>query len=97
MAETRDFIMARLAAARGHIAAAIEANDACIFFFVFPDDDTDGKERAELFEALIEAAGDLSRAAEAAQTAYEDLGKDELVEEEPDLPEGDEFDDNPVT
>jgi hypothetical protein len=97
MAEERDFILARLAAARGHLAAATDALDNCINFWIWPDEDKGGKERADLLDVVSEAAGELSRAAEAAQTAMEGLSKDELKAEEPDLPEGDEFDENPVT
>jgi hypothetical protein len=97
MAQERDFIMARLAAARGHIYVATEALDDCINGFLFPAEDKDGSERSEALDIVSSAAGELSRAVESAQTLLESLDKKQLSEEEPDLPEGDEFDDNPVT
>lgn len=97
MAEERDFIMARLAAARGHLSVATEALDGCLTLFLFPDEDKDGSERSEALDIISESAGEFSRAIEAAQTLLEGLDKKQLAEEEPDLPEGDEFDENPVT
>ena len=84
MAEQRDFILARLAAARGILAAASESLDSCIVQFIFPDDDKSGKERNEALEALADAAGDLSRSIELAQAGMEAISKEELAEEEPD-------------
>jgi hypothetical protein len=97
MAEERDFIMARLAAARGHLAVAADALDGCLGLFLFPVDDKDGAERNEALDIISESAGEVSRSVEAAQTLFDGLDKKQLVEEEPELPEGDEFDENPVT
>ena len=90
----RDFVMARLAAARGTLAAATEALDNCIIQFVFPDDDKNGKERNEALEALADAAGDLSRSVELAQAGMESISKEELAEEEPDPEESAADDDD---
>ena len=92
MAEARDFIMARLGAARAYSALIAEQIDECLSLFIEPDEDRDGKERIDLLESISEVSGLLSRAVETAQTGFETLGKSELREGEPDLPEGEEFD-----
>jgi hypothetical protein len=88
--------MARLAAARGMVAVATEALDNCLIQFAFPDGDKSGDERKEALEALVDAAGDLSRSVENAQAGLEKLSGKELSEEEPDeeedLDEGDDED-----
>ena len=98
MAEERDFVMARLAAGRAYATSAIAQLDECLGFFVDPELDGDGKERTELLEGVVEDAGLLSRAIEAAQ---ELLGDIDFTEGEPDLPEGDGYDepneDDPAT
>ena len=88
MAENRDYVMARLAAARGAVSAAEEALDACILFFLCPGEDKKAEERNEALEAVADAAGDISRSVELAQAAMEEMGKEELTEEEPDPEEG---------
>lgn len=97
MAQNRDFIMARLAAAQRQLSAAQETAGDCLDLFLAPEEDLKGEERSEYLDNAIELAGEASRALEAAQTALEGLSSEELAEDEPDLPEGDEFDDDPVT
>jgi len=87
MAEERDFIMARLAAAHGHISGATEACDAAISLFLYPEEDKDGKERANAIDALLDAAGEISRAAEQAQEILETCNKEELAQGEPESPD----------
>lgn len=84
MSDTRDFIMARLAATRGALAAAEESLDQCILFFLAPDADKKGEDRYEALEAVLDASGDMSRSIELAQAAMETMGPEELLEEEPD-------------
>jgi hypothetical protein len=84
MAEQRDYVMARLAAARGILSTASEVLDSCITQFVFPDDDKKGKDRIEALDTLSDAAGELSRSIELAQAGMEALEGAELTEEEPD-------------
>jgi hypothetical protein len=84
MSEERDFVMARLAAARGHVSAAAEAIDGCISLFLWPIEDKDGSDRSDALDVACGAAGDLSRAVEAAQAILEGMNKKQLSEEEPD-------------
>jgi hypothetical protein len=79
----RDFVMARLAAARVSAQAAIEQIDAALGHFVDPDEDKGGTERGELLEGALEAIGEASRGIEAAQHIWDN----EEVEDdgEPDL------------
>ena len=86
MSEKRDFIMARLAAAHGHISVASEACDAAISLFMYPEEDKEGKEREEALEALLDTSGDLSRACEQAQEMLEGMDKEELSLGEPEEP-----------
>jgi hypothetical protein len=92
MSEEREFVMARLAAARGHVSSAAEAVDGCITMFLYPMEDKNGSERAEALDVASSAAGELSRAIELAQTCLDGLNKKQLSEEEPDLDE-EELDD----
>jgi len=86
----RDFVLARLAAARAHSARISEGLESCIDFFLFPEEDEDGEGRKEILEALLDDIGGLTRSVDAAQTGCE--GDFDFSEGEPDLPEGDEFD-----
>lgn len=66
-ATTRDYVMARLAAARLSARAAIEAIDDTIGMFMVPDDDTKGDRRAEALGEALEQAGCATRALECAE------------------------------
>lgn len=94
MSEQRDYVMARICAARGALAAASEALDNCAILFVFPDDDKSGKDRRDALEAVTDAAGDISRSIELAQAGMERIDKAGLAEEEPDQEEEDSDDDD---
>ncbi len=89
MAEERDFVMARLAAARAHTARITAGIDTCIDYFLYPEEDEDGEGRKEVLDELLDDIGGLTRSIDAAQSL---IGEIDPKEEEPDLPEGDEFD-----
>lgn len=76
-ATSRDFVMARLAAARHSALATIEAIDEAMGLFVNPEDDGDGSERTELVQTALEAAGCTSRALESAEERIEDIDPEE--------------------
>lgn len=73
----RDYVMARLAAARSCAQEAIEAIDEAVALFVSPDEDKKGKERDELIDSALEATGRASRALEFAVDAYGDVDPSE--------------------
>lgn len=85
----RDYVMARLSAARSAAASAIDAIDDAIGIFVEPDDDEDGSERKELVDAALEHIGVATRALE---TADEILPQVDNAECEPWDEDGDEED-----
>lgn len=62
--EARDYVMARLGGALGSLAAATEAVVGALTLFVNPGEDHRGKERKELLEAALEAAGAATRGIE---------------------------------
>lgn len=80
---SRDFVMARLAAARASAQAVLDAIDETLVLFVTPDEDERGKQRKEFLEAALEASGEVSRALEAAQEGIGDMSKEALQMEEP--------------
>ena len=90
MAEGRDFVMARLAAARQHLQSSIEAVDGCVSLFLFTSEDKKGTDRREALDIASDTAGEASRAIEMAQSMFETLNKEELSEEEADDDDGEE-------
>lgn len=101
----RDYVMARLAAARSALTDALTAVDESIELFVNPDEDKSGKDRRDAIETALDAAGAASRALEAADEVApqvdwkegepwddEDESEDDDSEEE-DSEEDDEDDD----
>lgn len=68
---TRDFVMARLAAARLSLQGAIEAIDDTLALYVEPEDDEDGEGRKESLSVALELAGAGSRALESAEQHQE--------------------------
>jgi hypothetical protein len=80
----RDYVMARIAAARASAQTAIELCDVAIANFVEPDEDKDGTERGESIDAGLEALGSATRSLEEAHRVWED--DDEL-----DLEEGEDY------
>lgn len=80
----RDFVMARLAAARTSFQAAIDAIDEALALFVNPDDDDDGGEREELVDTAVEAAGAGTIALQSAETAWGEADESVAALGEPD-------------
>jgi predicted ATP-grasp superfamily ATP-dependent carboligase len=89
-ATARDFAMARLAAARASATAMIEAIDDCLNLFVDPEDDISGKERKELVDSALEAAGCSSRALESAEEMFKHVDMNEVEPWDEGDDEGDE-------
>lgn len=85
---TRDFVMARLFAARGALREATDACDEVATLFLNPTADASGKDRKKLLEALDAACG---AAAGSAQLAMAEFAGIDPEEEEPD-PEDDDGD-----
>lgn len=77
---TRDFAMARLAAARASAQAAIDAIDDAVTAFVEPEEDEKGTERTELVDAALECLG---RATRALESCAEILPQVDMTECEP--------------
>ena len=69
----RDFVMARLAAARAALQLALDGVDEALAMFLDPDEDRAGKERADLISGALECAGTGSRALECADEAMADI------------------------
>lgn len=90
----RDFVMARLAACRAYVAAVSMELDTCLGLFVDPEDDTKGKDRADLLEQIDDDLGAAVIALHAAQEVWEDVdpaeGEPEAEEVEEDDDEGDD-------
>jgi hypothetical protein len=85
----RDFVMARLAAARASAQASINMIDDAMHLFVNPVDDKKGDDRKEMLDAALEEMGSASRALEAAEERYEEI---DPTEEEPWEEDGEEDD-----
>jgi hypothetical protein len=81
---SRDYVMARIAAARASAQAAIELCDVAIANFVEPDDDKDGTERGESIDAGLEALGSATRSLEEAHRVWDE-------DDEIDLEEGEDY------
>jgi hypothetical protein len=90
----RDFVMARLMAARASAQAVIEAIDVAASAFVNPESDAKGRERREVIEDALEAAGTVSRALESAEAELEVFDADDWKEREPWEDEDGEEDDD---
>lgn len=76
----RDYVMARLAAARAASQQAVTAIDESLHFFVIPEDDKSGKKRREMIDEALEAMGVATRSLEAAE---EILPEVDMTEGEP--------------
>lgn len=89
----RDYVMARLAAARASAQAALESIDEMLGLFVEPEEDPKGKQRDQIFEAASDALGAASRSLEAAQLVWDESDDIDPAEgEDYDDAEGDEDD-----
>lgn len=85
---SREYTLARLAAARGALASASSALDETLVLMVSPDDDKKGEKRSELLEAIDESIGIAASAVQEAQSSW---AESDPAEGEP--PYGDEEDD----
>ena len=85
-----DYVKARLASALASLEASKSAVLEALALFNNPDDDDKGKERKELVDTALEAAGCATRALEAAEEVVEDC---DFTEPEP-WDEGDDEDDD---
>lgn len=97
----RDFVMARLAAARGQVAFAAAAIDEALQLFVDPDADTKGKERRELIDGADAALADAARAVQIAGAELDAIDptegepEEDAVDDEDDDEEEEEDEDRP--
>ncbi len=83
----REFLLARLAVARGNISAAASELDEALSHFGAPDQDTSGKLRAKLLESCDAALAEAARGVQMAMGALQDI---DPTEEEPDDEDEDE-------
>jgi hypothetical protein len=90
----RDFLLARLAAARASIADAALGLDSCLLLFREPEEDTKGKDRAALLEAVDERLGEAASSVQLAQGVWKDIdlreGEVDPVDEEEEEEEEDD-------
>lgn len=84
----RDFVMARLAAARGQVARAADEIDIAMQLFVDVDDDTSGKDRATAIENADSCVADAARALQ--------LAGGEMANIDPREPEPEDEDEEPA-
>lgn len=89
----RDYVMARLAAARTAAQSSIEAIDEALALFVDPEEDARGRQRKELIDAALEAAGCVARALEDAENVLPDVDYEECEPWDSDEEEESEGDD----
>ncbi len=94
VADPRDFVMARIAAAIASAQSGIDALLEAALHFADPDDDRQGKKRKELLDDADESLGIASRAVQAAQAGIDDCSKEDLVTGEPDVDEVDDDDED---
>jgi len=90
----RDFVMARCAAARAQIQAALEAIDQVLLAFVAPDADPKGKDRTQALEDADGALGDAATAIHQAMAAFGEIDPEEGEPEGDDDDEGEGDDDD---
>jgi len=76
-ATARDYVMARMAAARSCAQIALESIDEGIALFVVPGEDKSGKKRLEAVEIALEQLGCATRAMECAEESLPDVDNDE--------------------
>ena len=85
----RDFVMARLAAARVYATEAIDNIDAALAAFIAPDEDRKGEQRAEALEGADEFLGLAAGTVQAAQEMWP-----EVDPREGEAPHGDDEDED---
>lgn len=93
---SREYTLARLAAARGALASAASGLDEILVLMVAPDDDKKGDQRSELLEAIDESIGFAAPAVQSAQASWKDCdpeeGEPEAEIDEEEEPEEEEDD-----
>jgi predicted ATP-grasp superfamily ATP-dependent carboligase len=77
LATARDYVMARMAAARVCAQNAVDEIDSGLALFVMPEEDASGKKRTECMELALEQLGCATRALECAETSLTDVDNDE--------------------
>lgn len=87
--DPRDYVMARLLAARVQAQAAIDAIDDAAAHFVDPDEDKSGKTRTQLLDDADECLGGSARSLQDAMQVMKDMDREDLEAGEPE-PEGDD-------
>jgi len=70
-ATSRDYVMARLAAARSAFQEGLTALDEALALFLTPELDDTGEKREEMVDTALEWSGVASRALESAVEDYE--------------------------
>ena len=75
---SRDFVLARIAAARALMRLAGESLDVLENIFLEPDDDPKGEERAELLEDALNQIGSATRSLECAEQALPAVDMEEI-------------------
>jgi hypothetical protein len=70
-ATARDYVMARLAAARAALQEGLTAVDEALSLFLTPDLDATGSKRDEMVETALEWSGVAARALECASEDYD--------------------------
>lgn len=89
----RDFVMARLAACRVSLQAAVELVDETLGYMVDPSDDAKGKKRDEGLDACEEAIGAAGISLREASRVWSDDEYDSDRDEEEEYPDDDEEED----
>lgn len=79
----RDFLMARLAASRALLTAAITQIDEALTLFVDTEEDKKGEDRGELVDGAEESCAGALRALESAGAAMEDMDGEDWTDGEP--------------
>lgn len=79
----RDFVMARLAAARTAARQSIDAIDVCMEFCMDGDDE-EGDQRREAMDLVLDFSGAVSRSIESAQEVFDSMSAEDLAEGEDD-------------
>lgn len=87
--EHRDFVLARLAACRAHLAYSTAELDDVLNLFMSPLEDEQGTVRREALVSIDEAIGEAARAVQLAQDLIDEIDPREA---EPEMPEGDGHD-----
>jgi hypothetical protein len=87
----RDYVMARLAAARTSAQASVDAIDEALALFVNPDEDEDGGERTDLIDTAVEAIGAATISIQEAEVSWGEASDEAAALGEPD---DDDEDDN---